>query len=74
MKIKKEEQVTKVTPKNDISKKEKKKKKKKKKHYKDMMAAILKPKLSEEERNKIKQDAMKENSLGGGSFKKIEVI
>ena len=72
---KKEEQVTKITPKNDISEKKKKKKKKKKKQsYKDMMAAIMKPKISPEEKLKLKQEAMMDNALGGGNFKKIEVI
>lgn len=52
----------------------KKKKKKKKLSYKDMMADILKPKITEEERIKIKKDTMKINSLGGGSFAKMEKI
>ena len=39
-----------------------------------MMADILKPKITEEERIKIKKDTMKINSLGGGSFAKMEKI
>ena len=62
--------VTKIIPKNDISKK-KKKKKKKKQSYKDMMADILKPKISEDEKLKLKNDDMKENGLGGGKFDKL---
>ena len=54
--------------------KKKKKKKKKKLSYKDMMADILKPKNTEEERRKIKKDTLKINSLGGGSFAKMEKI
>ncbi len=69
--VENKEKVAKITPKNDISEK---KKKKKKKNYKDMMADIMKPKVSQEEKLKLKRDAMMENALGGGSFKKIEVI
>jgi hypothetical protein len=73
--VENKEKVAKITPKNDISEKKKKKKKKKKKNnYKDMMADIMKPKVSQEEKLKLKRDAMMENALGGGSFKKIEVI
>ena len=71
--VENKEKVAKITPKNDISEK-KKKKKKKKNNYKDMMAHIMKPKVSQEEKLKLKRDAMMENALGGGSFKKIEVI
>ena len=71
--VENKEKVAKITPKNDISEK-KKKKKKKKQNYKNMMADIMKPKVSQEEKLKLKRDAMMENALGGGSFKKIEVI
>jgi hypothetical protein len=55
-------------------KKKKKKKKKKKQSYKDMMADILKPKTTVEERLKLKKESMIMNGLGGGKFKQIETI
>jgi len=55
-------------------KKKKKKKKTKKQSYKDMMADILKPKLTDEERSKLKKDSMVQNALGGGRFQKMEKI
>ena len=55
-------------------KKKKKKKKSKKQSYKDMMADILKPKLTEQERSKLKKDSLMQNALGGGRFQKMEKI
>ena len=55
-------------------KKKKKKKKSKKQSYKDMMAEILKPKITDEERIKLKKDSMQQNALGGGRFQKMEKI
>jgi hypothetical protein len=55
-------------------KKKKKKKKKKKLSYNDMMAQILKPKISNEERIQLKKNSMQENALGGGRFSKMERI
>ena len=57
-----------------LSLKKKKKKKKKKLSYNDMMAEILKPKISNEERIQIKKDSMQQNALGGGQFSKMEKI
>ena len=55
-------------------KKKKKKKKKKKQSYKDMMTDILKPKLTDEERSKLKKESLLQNALGGGRFQKMEKI
>ena len=55
-------------------KKKKKKKKKKKQSYKDMMAQILKPKITNEERIQLKKQSMEQNALGGGRFSKMEKI
>ena len=52
----------------------KKKKKKKKQSYKDMMAQILKPTITNEERILLKKQSMEENALGGGRFSKMEKI
>ena len=54
--------------------KKKKKKKKKKQSYKDMMAQILKPTITDEERIAIKQQTVMSNGLGGGNFGKLERI
>jgi len=59
-----------VTEKN----KKKKKKKKKKQSYKDMMAQILKPTITKEERILLKKQSMEQNALGGGRFSKMEKI
>ena len=56
------------------NKKKKKKKKKKKLSYNDMMAQILKPKISNEERIQLKKESMQQNALGGGRFQKMEKI
>ena len=55
-------------------KKKKKKKKKKKQSYKDMMAQILKPTITAEERVQLKKQSMEQNALGGGRFSKMEKI
>ncbi len=55
-------------------KKKKKKKKKKKQSYKDMMAQILKPTITNEERIELKKQSMEQNGLGGGIFSKMEKI
>jgi len=55
-------------------KKKKKKKKKKKQSYKDMMAQILKPTITNEERIELKKQSMEQNALGGGRFSKMEKI
>ena len=55
-------------------KKKKKKKKNKKQSYKDMMAELLKPKITDEERLQLKKDSMQQNALGGGRFSKMEKI
>ena len=55
-------------------KKKKKKKKKKKQSYKDMMAQILKPTITTEERIQLKKQSMAQNALGGGNFSKMEKI
>jgi len=52
----------------------KKKKKKKKQSYKDMMAQILKPTITNEERIQLKKQSIEENALGGGRFSKMERI
>ena len=52
----------------------KKKKKKKKQSYKDMMAQILKPTITNEERIQLKKQSMEQNALGGGRFSKMEKI
>ncbi len=57
-----------------IEKKKKKKKKKKKQTYKDMMAQILKPTITTEERIQLKKQSMTQNALGGGKFSKMEKI
>ena len=54
--------------------KKKKKKKKKKQSYKDMMAQILKPTITNEERIQLKKQSMEQNALGGGIFSKMEKI
>ena len=54
--------------------KKKKKKKKKKQSYKDMMADILKPKLTDKERIELKKQSVMQNGLGGGNFGKLERI
>ena len=59
---------------SEKKKKKKKKKKSKKQSYKDMMANILKPKLTDEERSKLKKDSLLQNALGGGRFQKMEKI
>ena len=64
---------TNIKPVN-TEKKKKKKKKKKKQSYKDMMADILKPKLTDQERIELKKQSVMENGLGGGSFGKLERI
>ena len=51
--------------------KKKKKKKKKKQSYKDMMAAILKPKLTDQERIELKKQKVLKNGFGGGNFGKL---
>ena len=56
------------------NKKKKKKKKKKKLSYNDMMAQILKPNISNEERIQLKKESMQQNALGGGRFQKMEKI
>ena len=53
---------------------EKKKKKKKKQSYKDMMAQILKPKITDQERIALKKQTVMSNGLGGGNFGKLEKI
>ena len=57
-----------------VNGKKKKKKKKKKQSYKDMMAQILKPKITNEERIQLKKQSMEQNALGGGRFSKMEKI
>ena len=52
----------------------KKEKKKKKQSYKDMMAQILKPTITNEERIQLKKQSMEQNALGGGRFSKMEKI
>ena len=52
----------------------KKKKKKKKQSYKDMMAQILKPTITNEERIQLKKQSIEQNALGGGRFSKMEKI
>lgn len=52
----------------------KKKKKKKKQSYKDMMAEILKPTITNEERIQLKKQSIEQNALGGGRFSKMEKI
>ena len=54
--------------------KKKKKKKKKKQSYKDMMAEILKPKITDQERIALKKQTVMSNGLGGGNFGKLEKI
>jgi len=51
-----------------------KKKKKKKQSYKDMMAEILKPTITNEERIQLKKQSIEQNALGGGRFSKMEKI
>ena len=58
----------------ETEKKKKKKKKKKKLSYNDMMAQILKPTISNEERMRLKKESMEQNALGGGRFSKMEKI
>jgi hypothetical protein len=55
-------------------KKKKKKKKKKKVSYNDMMAQILKPTITDEERIQLKKNSLEQNALGGGRFSKMEKI
>jgi len=57
-----------------VTEKKNKKKKKKKQSYKDMMAQILKPKITDKERMAIKKQSVMNNGLGGGSFGKLEKI
>ena len=57
-----------------VNGKKKKKKKKKKQSYKDMMAQILKPTITNEERIQLKKQSMEQNALGGGRFSKMEKI
>jgi len=57
-----------------VHEKKKKKKKKKKQSYKDIMAQILKPTITNEERIQLKKQSMEENALGGGRFSKMEKI
>ena len=57
-----------------IETEKKKKKKKKKLSYNDMMAQILKPTISNEERMRLKKESMEQNALGGGRFSKMEKI
>ena len=57
-----------------VTEKKKKKKKKKKQSYKNMMAQILKPTITTEERIRLKKQSMQENALGGGRFSKMEKI
>ena len=64
---------TNVKPVN-TEKMKKKKKKKKKQSYKDMMAQILKPTITDEQRITIKQQTVMSNGLGGGNFGKLERI
>ena len=42
--------------------------------YKDMMNAILKPKLTDKERIELKKQSVMQNALGGGNFGKLERI
>jgi len=56
-----------------VTEKKKKKKKKKKQSYKNMMAQILKPTITTEERIRLKKQSMQENALGG-RFSKMEKI
>ena len=39
-----------------------------------MMAQILKPQISNEERIQLKKESMQQNALGGGRFQKMEKI
>lgn len=57
-----------------VAEKKKKKKKKKKQSYKDMMAQILKPKITDQERIALKKQTVMSNGLGGGNFGKLEKI